>query len=186
MKVIYQDTCLSRSDDKRALIVAQRTCEDEGWLCLWWPWRWSDTENSHCAREGSRCENEVTRERGGSLAKGAFQDEFNKGKGLRLELRYIWVRPSWGYRRVSSHIYSKRGVGTMSHKCGKYETGWSKCGNDESQVWEIWNRVGKCGKKKGRVHMKSVQVVTLPPSQLMVCIDINASHFLFCPGVSTV
>ena len=25
----------------------------------------------------------------GSLAKGAFQDELNKGKGLRLELRYI-------------------------------------------------------------------------------------------------
>ena len=30
-------------------------------------------------------------------------------------------------------------VGTVSHKCGKYETGWSKC-----------------GKKKGRVRMKSV------------------------------
>ena len=27
--------------------------------------------------------------KGGSLAKGAFQDEFDKGKGLRLELRYI-------------------------------------------------------------------------------------------------
>ena len=40
-------------------------------------------------REGPRCENEVTRERGGSLAKGAFQDEFDKGKGLWLELRYI-------------------------------------------------------------------------------------------------
>ena len=40
-------------------------------------------------REGPRCEKEVTRERGGSLAKGAFQDEFNKDKGLRLELRYI-------------------------------------------------------------------------------------------------
>ena len=40
-------------------------------------------------REGPRCENEVTRERRGSLAKGAFQDEFNKGKGLWLELRYI-------------------------------------------------------------------------------------------------
>ena len=25
-------------------------------------------------------------------------------------------------------------VGMMSHKCEKYETGWSKCGNDESQV----------------------------------------------------
>ena len=36
-------------------------------------------------------------------------------------------------------------VGTMSHKCGKYETGW-----------------GECGKKKGRVRMKSVRVVTLP------------------------
>ena len=36
-------------------------------------------------------------------------------------------------------------VGMMSHKCGKYETGW-----------------GKCGKKKGRVHMKSVRVVTDP------------------------
>ena len=34
-------------------------------------------------------------------------------------------------------------VGMMSHKCGKYEIGW-----------------GKCGKKKGRVHMKSVRVVT--------------------------
>ena len=39
--------------------------------------------------EGPRCENEVMQERGGSLVKGAFQDEFNKGKGLRLELRYI-------------------------------------------------------------------------------------------------
>ena len=28
------------------------------------------------------------------------------------------------------------GVGTMSHKCGRYESGWSRCGNDESQVWE--------------------------------------------------
>ena len=37
-------------------------------------------------------------------------------------------------------------VGMTSHKCGKYETGW-----------------GKCGKKKGRVRMKSVRVVTLPP-----------------------
>ena len=34
-------------------------------------------------------------------------------------------------------------VGMMSHKCGRYETGW-----------------GKCGKKKGRVRMKSVRVVT--------------------------
>ena len=40
-------------------------------------------------REGPRCENEVTRKREGSLVKGAFQDEFNKGKGVRLELRYI-------------------------------------------------------------------------------------------------
>ena len=39
--------------------------------------------------EGPRCENEVTWERGGGLAKGTFQDESNKGKGLRLELRYI-------------------------------------------------------------------------------------------------
>ena len=37
-------------------------------------------------------------------------------------------------------------VGMMSHKCEKYETGW-----------------GKCGKKKGKVRMKSVRVVTLPP-----------------------
>ena len=34
-------------------------------------------------------------------------------------------------------------VGTVSHKCGNYETGW-----------------GRCGKKKGRVRMKSVRVVT--------------------------
>ena len=40
-------------------------------------------------QEGPRCENEVTRERGEGLAKGTFQDEFNKGKGVRLELRYI-------------------------------------------------------------------------------------------------
>ena len=40
-------------------------------------------------REGPRCENEVTQEKGGGLAKGTFQDEFNKGKRLRLELRYI-------------------------------------------------------------------------------------------------
>ena len=38
---------------------------------------------------GPRCENEATREKGGSLAKGVFQDGFNKGKGLWLELRYI-------------------------------------------------------------------------------------------------
>ena len=25
-------------------------------------------------------------------------------------------------------------VGMMSHKCGKYETGWGKCGNGELQV----------------------------------------------------
>ena len=30
-------------------------------------------------QEGPRCENEVTREREESLAKGAFQDEFNQG-----------------------------------------------------------------------------------------------------------
>ena len=35
-------------------------------------------------------------------------------------------------------------VGMMSHECEKYETGW-----------------GKCGKKKGRVRMKSVRVVTV-------------------------
>ena len=35
-------------------------------------------------------------------------------------------------------------VGMMSHKYGKYETGW-----------------GKCGRKKGRVRMKSVRVVTM-------------------------
>ena len=29
MKVIYQDTCLSRSKNERALIVAQGTCGDE-------------------------------------------------------------------------------------------------------------------------------------------------------------
>ena len=23
-------------------------------------------------------------------------------------------------------------VGTVSHKCGGYESGWSKCGSDES------------------------------------------------------
>ena len=40
-------------------------------------------------REGPRCENKATREKEGSLAKGVFQDEFNKGKRLRLELRYI-------------------------------------------------------------------------------------------------
>ena len=40
-------------------------------------------------QEGPRCENEAMQKKGGSLAKGAFQDEFNKGKGLRLELRYI-------------------------------------------------------------------------------------------------
>ena len=34
-------------------------------------------------------------------------------------------------------------VGMMSHKCEKYETGW-----------------GECGKKKGRVCMKCVRVVT--------------------------
>ena len=47
-------------------------------------------------------------------------------------------------------------VGTMSHKCGRYESGWSRCGNDESQVWEDMSQGGvgvgmmshKCGKKK--------------------------------------
>ena len=29
MKVIFQDTCLGRSEDKRALIVAQRTCDNK-------------------------------------------------------------------------------------------------------------------------------------------------------------
>ena len=28
-------------------------------------------------------------------------------------------------------------VGTMSHKRGRYESWWSKCGNDESQMWEV-------------------------------------------------
>ena len=27
--VIFQDTCLGKSEDERALIVAQRTCDDE-------------------------------------------------------------------------------------------------------------------------------------------------------------
>ena len=48
--VIYQGTCLSRSKDKRALIVAQRTRTD--YAC-------------------SGSEDEVTR---GCLAKGYFQD----------------------------------------------------------------------------------------------------------------
>ena len=28
-------------------------------------------------------------------------------------------------------------VRTMSHKCGKCESEWSKCENDESWVWEV-------------------------------------------------
>ena len=35
------------------------------------------------------------------------------------------------------------GVGTMSHKRGRYESGWSRC-----------------GKEKGRVHVKSVWIIT--------------------------
>ena len=42
-----------------------------------------------CESEWSKCENVVTWKRRGSLAKGTFQDEFNKGRGLWLELRYI-------------------------------------------------------------------------------------------------
>ena len=52
---------LGRSKDERALIVAQRTCDDEDWLCL----------------IGS--EDEVAK---GCLAKGYFQDE---DKGLSCE-----------------------------------------------------------------------------------------------------
>ena len=33
--------------------------------------------------------------------------------------------------------HSGVGVGMMSHKCGRYESEWSRCENDESQVWEM-------------------------------------------------
>ena len=28
-------------------------------------------------------------------------------------------------------------VGATSHKCGRYESEWSKCENNESYVWEV-------------------------------------------------
>ena len=55
----------------------------------------------------------------------------------------------------------------VSHKCGKYETGWSKCGSGDMKqggvgVGMVSHKYGKyeigwsrCGKKKGRVRMKT-------------------------------
>ena len=55
------------------------------------------------------------------------------------------MESAWDQRVTSVGNMKQGGVSVrmVSHWCGKYETGW-----------------GKCGKKKGRVRMKSVRVVT--------------------------
>ena len=48
----------------------------------------------------------------------------------------VWEQGVISVRNMSQNGV---GVGTMSHKCGRYESGWSRC-----------------GKKKRRVHVKSM------------------------------
>ena len=72
MKVIFQDTCLGRSKDKRALIVAQRTCDDKDWLCLQRQWGRSD--------DGVSCEGLLPRrDKGSKDWSSKSQDPSDKG-----------------------------------------------------------------------------------------------------------
>ena len=57
------------------------------------------------------------------------------------------------------------GVGTMSHKCEKYESGW-----------------GRCEKKRRRVRVKSVRVVTASRGQMMLTMITNRVAISRCPN----
>ena len=54
---------------------------------------------------------------------------------------------------VSVGAVSQSGVRvrTMSHKCERYESEWSKCGKEKKRVCVSW--WSKCGKEKKRVHV---------------------------------
>ena len=114
--------------------------EDLWWQGLTMPyWQWGQGD------KGVSCEGLLPRLGQGSMLRRVTSKMRTRDVRLWLELRYIWVRPSWGYKWVSSHIYSKSTIGVdggsvrmMSHKYGKYETEWSKCGKKRKEsMWII-------------------------------------------------